>query len=368
MNTSTVLYFPETTIIRKDLCSLLCFFERVSSYQPAENDPALSSDIFCEKGLCQSYAPAPLGEALPRFQQLIKDLSVHHDEYYGGYLSSLSAGKNYDIDETSVRGLIDQLHQTDQKTKELGKQEDRAEKKLWSARIFLKLAGILQKNEEEIKQELINAASRNSDLLHDLQGEADFADSRELAALLPLPDISAPGPKINQEQLLFAWRQLFLRDTLNYQFLTTGNQEAAEIIFEIYENHFQTKPVELIAISLPAFTQSEMEIDNLCLDKINTIKKEFTANRQNISTILTDLLTTEPNEKILKKLAAEETAWNSKFAAQQEKIGLYFYLLADTSLEELMQQLTRSGEDNKKENGKTKHTIIAVLKQMNFTL
>ena len=90
MNLLRGLYFPGTGPDRQFCPSLGGLFERIDLYLVDEEDRAGGEG---EGGgdVCRRRAVLPLGGDRGRFLAMVGDIRAHADEYYEGFLASLSA-------------------------------------------------------------------------------------------------------------------------------------------------------------------------------------------------------------------------------------------------------------------------------------
>ena len=160
MNTLDTLYFPGTVLLSGSQYPLFLLFPQVHILQPVEageHDGATAEqpDIFIKNGFCQAHTPCPLGDSRERFLHLIDDIRDRKDDY-AAQLSSLTMAAmsvpRQQGDDTT-QGIISSLLGTKAAEDEQAKQET-IELALWQARLVLKIAEILDREEEEIAEQL----------------------------------------------------------------------------------------------------------------------------------------------------------------------------------------------------------------------
>ncbi|MCK5324250.1 MAG: hypothetical protein KAJ45_08880, partial [Desulfobulbaceae bacterium] len=269
MNYNNTLFFPDTVLNKNTVKKLLLFFESVYHYLPTEAETGTEDETFSDE-LIRGYAPVPLGDDLLRFRKMMKDLTGHGDEYYGGYLSSLSHDLLNDRDEGSVWALISNISGTDGRTASTPAAESIEE--LWRARLLLKLAESLDHADQETNNGLARIESRQTVLMESLRGEDGFSekttmeDTADLHNEIPeavsfnIKDISVPSHSpIRAEYLIKAWGRLYIadRNIENRPFILTTDRINAAPLFDALEYHFKKEPVKLFSITLPDFARAE---------------------------------------------------------------------------------------------------------------
>ena len=261
MNTLDTLNFPGTVFLSGSQSPLFLLFPQVHILQPVEaeeNDGATAEhpDIFIKNGFCQVHTPCPLGDSRQRFLHLITDIRNRKDDY-AAQLSSLtmaamSAPRPQGDDTT--QGIISSLLGTKTVDDEQ-EQREAVELALWQARLVLKIAEILDHEEEEIAEQLALLEDRESDLFRQLHGD-DLEDTEEddpLRELLELRDkINHPTASVIKNRFR-AWKQLYIAGDLpEWPIWVTMMPEAADIILEQYETLQGRPALEIGLIPLPA--------------------------------------------------------------------------------------------------------------------
>jgi hypothetical protein len=260
MNPTTTLFFPDTTRIPETAAGLLLLFENIFYYLPAEPGPESvgESYFFCETGLHQGYAPAPLGDDLDRFDRTIRELQTNLYDYAerlkGLSVASLTAERSPDNDETSVSSLVSAIltHQspTTEKQSSAAAQE---RNELWQARIVLKLAESYDREKEEIDARLEQLSHSEGQILSSLTG--DDTDEK----LDKIPTVTGEGLRTKTDPLsqrIKAWSRLFLDDSDNDRtqspyILSTTRRDVVQILFDAYEERCKQQPGIVFSIPLP---------------------------------------------------------------------------------------------------------------------
>lgn len=233
---------PAATIAQEDtIRQLLVYLQRIFLYAPAEGEPLGLPAEFSD--LCQRYAPVPFAEALGNFHTLIRDMTRHRAEYYGGGLSSLSA-KTAAVDQESVWGLVKRLHP---KTAA----GHGADEPLLQARLLLKLAEVHEQEEREIAQALNGLAGKGLTMLQGLTSEDDDAEdlAAELAALAHIH--GHPGPDTLPLRLR-AWARLFVHDPRQAEhWLLATTAEVFSLLTDYASVSLSDLPRPLLSLPLP---------------------------------------------------------------------------------------------------------------------
>ncbi len=250
MEKFTSLYFPETIAQYPNFRQLLLFVDSIIQYLPAEDSGSPDAPLV-KAGLLNQHTPVPFADELPNFQRLMKDMQGHGNEFYGNYLSSLSATAPIDVDEASVWRLINQMD-SDKKTVETNSQKET----LLQARLLLKLAELRANDEKELVEKISAINNRKEELLSALKGDVDNST-------FPQDFTSAPEPESTDrlKQRFKAWTYLFLKDKQTCSWLaTTGSNEILELLKEHTDSIAVSK---LFEISLADFSPDEIDEQTL---------------------------------------------------------------------------------------------------------
>jgi len=251
MSTLEAIYFPGTTIYSASQFPVFLLLEKVHLLRPVET-AGDSADIFVSSGLCQEYTPCPLGDSRDRFLRLIKDIRERKDDYAAQLsaltIASLSA-QQASTDDTS-RGIINSLLNTHGLTPASATKQDEL---LWQARLVLKIAEILDQEEEEVAVRLALLDDQQESLFKDLQGEWDedeeslMDEIRQMRQIMSRPAAAAVKNRLN------AWSRLYaVAEEPNLPLWLTDLDEAADILLEKYENTVKSPPPVIGKLELPA--------------------------------------------------------------------------------------------------------------------
>ena len=303
MNKLHALSFPDTNITSRHVSQELLFFDKIFCFQASETDEP--GDPQANLGLCESYPPVPFNDQIDRFRHLIRELKGNEGEFYSGQLSAMNLEYLESRDESTVKNLITAI--SGQNASESSSAEQNKEgEELWQARLLLKLAEILYREEEELQQGLSAVSHKETELFDALKGEPGFAP-------LTLPEIPLKNRiRIRPQILINAWAKLFVHDKTHAHHIVTCNEEDAETLFEINESISKQRPVRLFRIPLPH--TSGMDMDDY-LSKRTT----FRENSQEILAAFAALiLSTRQNglqADTLQKSATLAAEWTRNFAA-----------------------------------------------------
>ncbi len=239
MTSLSAYHFPETDITLGDVRRQLLFFSQIFYLTPVEAEEA------DESKLLTPFTPAPLGDDLQRFQQLIAELKGNEAAFYQGQLSNMALDFMENRDPESVRDIISNLQAPETATASPSSSpQDRQE--LWQARLLLKLAEMLRQEQKEVAEGIALMQDRQAELLKDLKGEEELQDL--FHALTDTPSNQFP---VRVESLIRAWGHLLLAGDHKPWFLNCFSPEAAEPFFEANEKLCDQRPVRLMRLPLP---------------------------------------------------------------------------------------------------------------------
>jgi hypothetical protein len=240
MQKMSCLFFPDTRIPVRDIVKLLSLFGNVTHYLPCEpdNDGHTGDDgyhtrLSAEK-LLHAYPPAPLGEELDRFNQILKEFT---SAQYGASATSaqaiaaITASSRPDSDLTSDQLISSIVGRPPEYTE--AEQKEREE--LWSARLYLSLAEKLDEQEKELQEGLRKVSGNETTLFKSLRGEENDMETVLQKAATPLNIETlhtAPSPALLRSRMK-AWGRLFLADKQKTgRILITSRQECVAAIID----------------------------------------------------------------------------------------------------------------------------------------
>lgn len=289
-------HFPETDITLADIQRQLLFFAQISYLEPVENDQREVDE------LCTAYTPAPLGDDLQRFQHLLAELKGNEAAFYQGQLSNLALEFMENRDPKSVQDIINNLQPpANQPTP--APQSPTTREELWRARLLLKLAEILRREERELAQGLALLEERQAELFNELKGDdlEDLLDTLEIT-----PNLKSP---VRVESLIKAWGRLLLAGDQQPWLLNCFSQEAAEPFFEVNEKLSGQRPVRLLRLPLPNCDQDPENYP----EKRQTWLAQLSDCRQKTAAILHDIAIHGLGSTSLADLAQMAALWAKQY-------------------------------------------------------
>ncbi len=334
INGLSALAFPQTYLAGNFVRESLLFFERLLLYQPCEGPAKVNFDLLREKKLVTGYAPLPLGEDYGLFLQVIKDLKAHKDEYHAAYMQSLNLDGLKDQDETSTWSLRAKL------LKVGTPQTFREQKSLWEERIFLRLAEILDEEDEEVRRQLLTVGVREAQLIKNLAGEDELEEELHQYNSMGMEDTTS---SFGLEQRVKYWGRLFLADPQksDHFVLLTNQKEAQLILADIADKFFKRTSIPVLSLTLP-FIETMEDADFVARHEA------FRRSAQTIITAIeTDLLalasgkkthpTEYPNDQTSQERSTRFTQLiTDSFPTHPDKRGmLTFFLYPDITLSAL---------------------------------
>ncbi len=318
MNTLNSLLFPDTTISSDRQLPLFLLFSPVHIIQAVEDETASEKnelpDTFMENGFCQVHTPSPLGKDRERFLHLVGDIKNRKDDY-AAQLSALTvASMSASDSENSQQAIMSSLLGPGEKVQHDETNKDREE--LWQARLVLKIAEILDQEEEEIAQAMSFLDNTESDVFERLHGTKNAG---KISDENPLQDLSQLRKQLNQPRTqtirnrFAAWKTL-LGTRLDKEFplwVTTRNG-AADIILERYESKSSQAAKPILDLKLPASTGTQL---TQTLERMLSFREDATLPLNDFSETL---------------LTISKDGHNKKEGAALENSGVALQKLLDT--------------------------------------
>ncbi len=337
---SSVLLFPETEPSIQDIGKLLFFFKSLSYYLPTESDAEGPNDQHIFKNLCTGYIPAPLDEDLSRFNHLLREMENSRSDDLARLFSSAQApiatGQIRDKDEASSGSVFAALHKDNENIAYVEQKE-----RLWQARLILKLAEILSRRENEVRQGLARITSKEQNIFASLEGDSEtelkdpvqFSDPEKPAQLkskVEYPeDYSAGASAMIIPLRVKAWAELFLADSSADRpgIIVTASPDSGSILLDGYENTWRKTPQKLFSLSIPTFPG---------LDSRESTKEQYISSRNRLR--LTAKEDLEHFENVLNETAVSRDISSSRhqelsilqkhIESWEEKVKLEFPLPA----------------------------------------
>ena len=378
MNTLDTIYFPDTVLPAHQQLPLALFFNTIHLLQPVEGDEQKDqeplsdsgSHLFTESGFCQVHTPSRLGADRDRFLHLLHDIRNKKDAYVEqlSYLTLASLSAPASRGDSSKQAILSSLLQGMEQDSAGDEQERLA---LWQARLILKIAEILDQEEEELALQLATIDDQEIALFRRLQGEmresgdghgrpsvARFRDGQRAtggsgdedgAEEDPFLELLALKQKMNQprpgmiKNRLRAWSRLYLSGPMpSLRLWTTRRPEAADILLEQYERESGQAPIVLLQLDLPAGISRE-DTDGR---EVEQFRAEMGAPLQEMAEALGKLAMTEIEDDsdpalLLPQAERWQEAWSSRLeasfpAGHYGRTPLTIHLLAGMPFSELI--------------------------------
>jgi hypothetical protein len=355
MNTLEALFFPGTALYSASQFPLFLVFQPLTLLLPVEPpEPAdTTADIFNSHGFCQAITPSPLGKDRDRFLHLIHDIQYRKDDY-AAQLSALTVAamstgqRRRDDSEQSIIATLLGGHRLSQQVVP----EDDRQARLWQARLVLKIAEILDLEEEDLAKQLALLDDQQDDLFKRLHGEIEEEDEeslleelQQLRKKMNRPDRKAIRNRMN------AWKHLFNAGKVSgKQIWTTTMAEAADILLEDYENRAGSAAEIFIEIPMPANIGWNTKE---ALERVNVFRRENSAVGDSLAQIV--MIMESKNSQALVEQWSEaisRTFPETNFG----RTILTFYDLRKSSCANLMGEPAQEGE--------LSGTLLAVLREV----
>ena len=253
MITLDTIIFPDTDIHRDNKYPLMLFFSPLTYLLPVEPRPEGNDvDIFMDQGLCQGYTPAPLGEDRARFMRLIQDISQRKDDY-AAQLSALTVAAMSQKSPKSTSESRSEIVSSLLGGADISTENDRKILELWQARFVLKIAEVLDREEEELMQSLQQLDSRELEMFRSLQGDAISDEDDPFSTIEKIATQRVSARPQEMRQRFNAWISLFTNKPLqNVPCWLASSPDAADQIFTRYEKRHGTIAIPILKIKIPA--------------------------------------------------------------------------------------------------------------------
>lgn len=306
-----------------------------------------------------------------RFLHLLHDIKNRKDNYVEqlSYLSLASLSAPASRGDGSKLTIISSLLEGMEQDADAANEQDRLA--LWQARLVLKIAEVLDQEEEELALQLATIDDQEIDLFRRLQGEMRESGDEDLAEeedpfieLLELKQkMNQPRPGMIKNRLR-AWSRLFRSGPMpNFWLWTTRRQEAADILLEQYERESGHSPIELLQIDLPARISQE---GSDASGEVEQFRTGMQVQLQELAEALRELVTTEIKDAsdpsmLLPQAEAWKEAWNARLessfpASHYGRTTLTLSLLPGMTFSDLIGKAPGATE----ETPPVRHALVAV--------
>ena len=213
----------------------MLLFRPISLLLPVEPPEQADStaDIFTAQAFCQAITPCPLGADRQRFLHLIADIKNRKDDYAAQLSALTMAAMSRNGQAESEQSIITTLLGGHRLAEKVNPDDDR-QARLWQARLVLKIAEILDQEEEDLGKQLALLDDQQDDLFKRLHGQLEADDEENLLAELQQlrQKMNSPDRKAVRNRLN-AWKQLFLLGEVpDLPIWLTTMAEAADVLLE----------------------------------------------------------------------------------------------------------------------------------------
>lgn len=270
--------------------------------------------------------------------RLLKDIRERRDDYAAQLssltLASLSARKS-SIDDTP-QGIVASLFGGRGKA---APEESDQDELLWQARMVLKIAELLDQEEEEVAVQMAMLDDQQEDLIKMLQGDLEDEDEeslldelQQIRRQMSRPTASAVASRLK------AWARLYLAgEPTSRPLWLTHQTEAADILLEKYEKGTGHPAAVLGKLALPAnigWARQE------AMDRITAFRK----NSQPLLAELAEALQSGDPATFTECASSWSAALDAAFpAAHFGRSTLLFYRLDESSLARMVGGTTDDG-------------------------
>ncbi len=289
MRTLKSLYFPGTSIYSPQQYPMFLLPLNIHILQPVEDmaiaKDATLADTFIKNGFCQGYTPKPLGEDRGKFIQLLNDIQQRKDDY-AAQLSHLTIAAMSDRKERQLESRNDILSSLISGQEPRQKTEDNEKADLWKARLILKLAEILEKEEEDLSRNLTLLEDYETELIQELQGIQDEEEGNPFADLQQLKKNMISQRAGTSQNRLKAWQKLVKdsQEIKEIETFVTDSNDATELLLERFHEAEGKTPEVSFSLSLPAITSWNNDDS---VEQIVNFRKDF-ENHEKLITMLKD--------------------------------------------------------------------------------
>lgn len=310
MNSLETLYLPDTIIYSERQYPLFLLFDKVKLVKTAD-DPANknegSEESFIYGDFCQEHTLHPLGEDKDRFLYLINDIKNRKDDYAAqlGHLTLASFSHDTKKGEDTKHQIMSTL--LGRPGAEANKEKDLEQDRIWHARLVLKIAEILDKEQEDVAKAFMMLEDSETGLFDKLKGgnEDDEADSlyNDLLKLKSKIDTPSSGSVRNR---LKAWFRFIGDEKLpECPVWVTSREEVAAVFIENHNRLHDRLPNCIAEISMPVHIGGSTEKD---FNKFEDFCRSGKAVKEVFSTML---VTGVPQDRPTDKVQQKVTDWNS---------------------------------------------------------
>ncbi len=334
------LYFPGTTLDASTGLSLVSCFEAIQCLAPVAPLPDKTflppTDPFMDTGFCQVHIPCPLPpDDQKGFIYLLKEIRTHGSDFVSQLKMATIASVSTlgQQQKESSGGILSTLFsQTDSVRQEEDKQ---TALELWQARLILKLAEIIDLEDNSLSKQISSIDSLQDEMIQNLQGESD-SDAFKLG-FSKSPSSSAVISSEQDSLRLKSWLTLYHHwDAPEIPVWVCKEKTAAETLFETYENKQNQKAKEAFSLTLPTIGTAD---HNSIFTTLNEFRDTTAALRAGIGEQIGRLLT--PVSTMKKEADDQDNEWREAVDTffpqpQYGRIVLTATLLSDITFDSLL--------------------------------
>lgn len=359
MNIYDTLFFPDTNIFTASHYPLLLFFTPLHFLRLIENEAGgnSESDLFLRRGLCRADTPAPLGENRTQFLRLIDGIGKRR-EYYLAQLaifSDSSTKKN-----EMVSALLQEFGVRHQSTE--------TELDLWRARMVLALAEMLDRDEEDVREEYSEQLDFFKEEIAALRSLQGAGGTDEVDLLNKLENIMAEleEPRLRDSvNRVESWLLILKNHPLpSVKVWVAASRDCGDRIFTRYEAMSKTSAVPVLKLALPAYIEASGKYVIECIEKF---QEDTSAVHRGLVMDFDRLVKTIPylrdsHESLLPYGIDWAEQWEGKLdehfpAARYGRTHLIFYLLPGQPLARLLSVPESSGASH----DQAAHGLLGIL-------
>jgi len=226
-------------------------------------------DPFTEMSFCQAHSPCPMTEEDKNgFLHLIKDIQTRGDTFVSQLkmttLASMSSPRRQESSGTILSALFPSPK------KKLAREDEKTRLDLWQARLILKLAEILDKEEVNLSRQFSSINSLEAEMLQHLRGDRD-TDSNDPLLTRSTQTHNQPNAAITGNRMK-AWITLYRHwDSTDIPVWISGREDAADILFEKVAKAGTPQPHQFLQIPLPTIGRKDK---NDYYEKMRLFRKE----------------------------------------------------------------------------------------------
>lgn len=292
METLSPLYFPDTLIDTVTGLSLASFFHSIHILSPVNETEGSTQpeivDPFMENDFCQVHIPCPFAEEdRKRFLHLVQEIRTQGKDFINQLkmltLSSLSSSPKKEIE--SSRAILSALFPSSDQTQQIMDEKEIHE--LWQARLVLKLAEIIDREEADLSEQIRSIKDLESRMIQQLRGDngASSSDAYSNQSDTTVPGQASQGSTTSRMK---AWTSLYRYwDESEIPIWITTRSGAADIIFERCTKSCGNKPFQFLQVGVPTIPSGDTAS---FVSEVDQFRTNTNALRTRIANLISQLL------------------------------------------------------------------------------